>query len=96
MPNTNIAQISKNALAEMATKHAKKQKQALHFKISSPETSPLDLSEPHANNYFLVIPCTPVEPPRPPPPLPLLLPSEAACGLITFWCAMCDTYSRED
>jgi len=62
MPNANIAQTLQNKLAEMATKHAKKQKQALHFKISSPETSPLDLSEPHANTDFVEIPCTPVAP----------------------------------
>jgi hypothetical protein len=65
MPNTNIAQIKKQAVAKKTEKAAAEREKAARFRTFRSTTSPIDLSDPHANTDFLAIPRTPVAPTTP-------------------------------
>ena len=67
MPNSNIAQMKKQAVAKKEERRARNQELVLNAVASRSQTSPIDLSEPHANTDFLDIPCTPVAPTTPAP-----------------------------
>ena len=60
MPKGNIAALRALKLAKKEANRIGNQEKALHMIASRSNTSPLDLSEPHANTNLLDIPCTPV------------------------------------
>jgi len=60
MPRVNIKEIKAQKLAEKEAKRAVNQGNALHMNAARSQSSPLDLSEPHANTDFHDIPCTPI------------------------------------
>ena len=62
MPNPNFAQLRNKTLAKKEAKRSKNQTASILGVASRSLTSPLDLSEPHANTNLLDIPCTPVAP----------------------------------
>ena len=56
----NIAEFRALNRAKKEANRAKKHEQGLNMNISRWQSSPLDVSEPHANTDFLDIPCTPI------------------------------------
>ena len=65
MPNSNIGALRALKLAAKEAKRAKGKEAYLHAVASRFQTSPFDLSDPHASTDFLDIPCTPVAPTTP-------------------------------
>ena len=60
MPKFNIAAYAAQKLANKEAKRVKNAEASLLAAASRSQTSPIDLSEPHANTDFVGIPSTPV------------------------------------
>ena len=60
MPKFNIKAYNAQKLADKEAKRAKNISASMLAAASRSQTSPINLSEPHANTDFLDIPCTPI------------------------------------